>query len=111
MVKIESDKEYNGVKFIDLELIKDSIYEAEFSKCKFRNCDFSSTKFSLCRFDRCSFQDCNLSNLKLSETSFNEVDFESCKMIGIDFSLMNTELGLRLDCKFCDLSWSVFYKK
>ncbi|MBA3025049.1 MAG: pentapeptide repeat-containing protein [Sulfurimonas sp.] len=74
-------------EFKNISLCGAKIIKAEFEACTFVSCDFSETFFSSCRFVECRFENCNLSLVKLTNTKMSDVTFNSCKMIGIDWTM------------------------
>ncbi|MDF1880773.1 pentapeptide repeat-containing protein [Sulfurimonas sp. MAG313] len=74
-------------EFKGISLEGKKINKAEFETCTFISCDFSETFFSSCRFIECKFINCNLSLMKLTSTKISDVVFDSCKMIGIDWTM------------------------
>ena len=75
-------EEFKGLNFHGKKISK-----AEFEDCSFISCDFSETFFSSCRFIECSFTNCNLSLMKLTSSKLSALSFDSCKMIGIDWTM------------------------
>ena len=108
MLPIQSNQEYLEKDFNSLEILKGNISTIEFSDCIFNKCNFSDTVFTSCVFERCIFRNSNLSNIKLPNCKFIDSKFENCKIIGIDWKTVRTEMGLTLDCTKCDLSYSLF---
>lgn len=74
-------------EFKDITLHGKKITKAEFETCTFVSCDFSETFFSSCRFIECTFVNCNLSLMKLTSSKLSDLTFDSCKMIGIDWTM------------------------
>ena len=74
-------------EFKKIQLHTQTIKKAEFEDCDFDSCDFSESFFHSCRFINCRFKNCNLSLIKLTNTIISGCEFESCKMIGIDWSM------------------------
>ena len=80
----------------NITALKHGIYR----DCLFIQCDFSGQTFANYEFVDCEFKECNLSNLKTDNASFKTVLFSGCKLIGIDFSGINSFL---LKLKWCGL--------
>ena len=74
-------------EFKGVDLHGKKITKAEFEDCIFISCDFSETFFSSCRFIECRFENCNLSLMKLTSSKMSDVLFDSCKMVGIDWTM------------------------
>ena len=110
MNQITSNTEYKKQKFRSTTAESSVIKNVEFFNCTFESCDFSETAFHNCIFEECIFVGSNFSNCKFPNTKIDETKFKSCKLIGIDWSLLRTEMGLVLDCEGCDLSYSSFFK-
>ncbi len=108
MLPIQSNQEYSERSFNSLEILKQTRTSIDFTECTFNKCDFSETKFSGCIFEKCVFKNCNLSNIKLPESKLIDCTFEDSKVIGIDWNNLSTEMGLKLNCINCDLSYSLF---
>jgi fluoroquinolone resistance protein len=83
--------------FKDVSLHDVKITKAEFEACTFVSCDFSETIFLSCRFIECHFVNCNLSLMKLTDTKMSDITFESCKMIGIDWTMCDNKSLLRAE--------------
>ena len=86
-VEIVDNLDCFAEEFKGLSLHGEKVTKAEFETCTFISCDFSETFFSSCRFVECRFENCNLSLMKLTSTKMSDVTFESCKMIGIDWTM------------------------
>jgi len=89
----------------NLTALKPGIYR----DCLFIQCDFSCQTFANYEFVDCEFKECNLSNLKTDNASFKTVLFSGCKLIGFDFSGINSFL-LKLNFEDCNLNLSSFYE-
>lgn len=64
----------------------------EFTNCRFLKCDLSASVFINSVFTNCKFTECNLSNVKVDGASFNDVLLENSKLLGINFTKINTLL-------------------
>ena len=74
-------------EFEKVDLYQMSIKNAEFEECTFISCDFSETLFRSCRFIDCHFKNCNMSVMRLTDSKLSGCSFESCKMVGIDWTM------------------------
>lgn len=63
---------------------------AEFSECHFNGIDFTDYNFSRMKFLDCEFIECNLSNVSLTNASFRDVVFRKSKLLGLNWSPVNT---------------------
>ena len=104
MEKINIKKDFN-----ELNLTDRALEHYEFEECNFTGSDFTSAKLHGCVFDRCTFNSVILSATGLKNTKFTECKFRNCKLLGLEWSEVSSELGFRLDCEKCDLSYSRFY--
>ena len=99
-------------EFEKVDLYQMCIKNAEFEECTFISCDFSETLFRSCRFIDCNFKNCNMSVMKLTDTKLSGCIFESCKMVGIDWTMCDWKSLLSIEpMKFyqCILNDSNFY--
>ena len=112
VVKIVDNLDCFAEEFKSITLHTEKITKAEFEACTFVSCDFSETFFSSCRFIECHFENCNLSLMKLTDTKMSDVTFDSCKMIGIDWTMANWKSLLSAEpirFKECILNDSNFF--
>lgn len=79
----------------------------EYDKCIFDGCNLSRINLSDSKFIDCTFKNCDLSLAILSRTSMQEVFFGHCKLMGINFTAINS-FGLSLSFDNCQLQHSVF---
>lgn len=93
--------------FTDVSQEDQVFRQQEFSRCTFERCRFARSVFEECRFDACTFKECDLSVLKAPNSAFLGVRFEACKMIGIDWTLVNSRF-FRIDLDKCMLNHSTF---
>lgn len=63
--------------------------EKLFSDCVFVGCDFTEADLTEARFENCRFEECNLSNTTVARTRLDTVSFVGCKLLGIQFRLVN----------------------
>jgi len=108
MPKIESNKTYNKEHFHNIDEESIEIEKSEFTGCRFENCNLTKSSFNKCIFENCSFTKCNLSICHFKKSSLVDYKFDNSKLLGIDWSEFSTKIGLGLNCKFCDLSYSTF---
>lgn len=69
-----------------------------FYNCTFKNCDFNEADFSDTLFSECIFISSNLSLALLKNTKLQDVRFEDCKILGVDFTVVNPliiEIGFK----------------
>ncbi|MCB9197916.1 MAG: pentapeptide repeat-containing protein [Flavobacteriales bacterium] len=71
------------------------------------NLDLSDQKLDFSKFIDCDFNSCNLSNVTILETSFQNCYFTETKLIGINFSNVNSFL-FAIKCERSDLSFTYF---
>ncbi|MFT7561434.1 MAG: fluoroquinolone resistance protein [Flavobacteriales bacterium] len=99
------DCDYHGLS-LDGQILQ----SLEFEACRFTACNFSGAKIQGCKFLDCSFVNCNLNVVSLSYSCLIDVIFESCKLRGIDWTLLNWDaLGGGVQFKECQLDESSFY--
>jgi uncharacterized protein YjbI with pentapeptide repeats len=87
LLHIQDNMDCFAEEFKNISLYQKKITKAEFEACTFVSCDFSETFFSSCRFVECRFENCNLSLMKITNSKMSDVTFNSCKMIGIDWTM------------------------
>ena len=111
-MNIQNQENFEHVEFDGIQDVKD-IKSKTFLNCSFKDCDFTESDFSLSRFSDCRFHNCNLSLIVVSETKLQDVCFDSCKIMGVDFTLIN-KLIFKIDfqesqiikCSFSELDMS-----
>lgn len=81
------DQEFNLIDYR-----KEDIQGIQFEECIFNQCNFTGVSLSKCTFISCTFIDCDLSSAKIPQTAFQEVEFKNCKLMGLDFSGINSFL-------------------
>lgn len=74
-------------EFEKIDLYQVMIKNAEFEECTFTSCDFSEAIFRSCRFIDCHFINCNMSVMRLTDSKLSGCSFESCKLLGIDWTM------------------------
>lgn len=109
-MELKSNTDYSNQAFGSVIQLGHVFKGIEFSGCSFNMCDFSDCTFNDCTFEECIFQSSNLSNCKLDNSRIVDSKFNRSKMIGIDWAKLNTQLGLKLECEGCDLSYGVFLR-
>ena len=62
----------------------------EFLNCEFKNCNFTKSDLSNNIFEDCSFKSCNFSLTVFRNTGLRTIKFIGCKLMGIDFSVVNS---------------------
>lgn len=92
--KIKSDfdlsaHEHFDQRFQHLDLSEICLENVTFEDCVFESCDFSQGQFINCRFTQCEFLSCHLSMVSCNKTRFYEVSFKECKLLGIDWTLVD----------------------
>ena len=97
VVNIVDNLDCFAEEFKGISLHGSKITKAEFEDCTFVSCDFSETFFSSCRFVECHFENCNLSLMKLTSSKMSDVTFESCKMVGVDWTMADWKSLLSAD--------------
>lgn len=103
-----SNTDYFQKTFKDIDLSSQSVENSTFEDCKFINCSFFEGSLYNCNLDDCEFTGCNISMTKLDNTKIRDTKFTKCKMLGLEWNTLSTELGLKLDCEKCDLTYGSF---
>ncbi|MBK8503914.1 MAG: pentapeptide repeat-containing protein [Saprospiraceae bacterium] len=98
------DQRYSGIDFTKNPLDKDT-----YDHCSFIDCDFRSSDLTNINFRECRFELSNLSLARIESTSFKDTGFSHSKMLGLDFSGINSFL-LSLSFAHCQLDLSSFRK-
>lgn len=94
--------------FVDLDLHSEIIAEKVFYKTTFKKCLFQSVKFKKCTFESTIVDHSSFLNCQFIDCSFRGTSFNTCKALGIDWSLNPSSLGHNLTFTGCDLSYSTF---
>ncbi|MFT4537450.1 MAG: fluoroquinolone resistance protein [Saprospiraceae bacterium] len=81
----------------------------EFEFCSFRECNLSGSDISETIFIDTEFVDCNFSNANVKKASFQDVKFVNCKLLGLQFSTINS-FSFSASFESCNLSHSSFNK-
>ena len=97
------DQQYKKINFTESKLML-----GEYESCTFNNCQFTNIELSNFSFTECEFTDCDLSGVKLNNTGLKDLNFLKCKILGVDFSPVNSFL-LELNFDHCQLDLSSFY--
>jgi len=100
--------EYTDTEFANIILTKTEIKGIEFDNCSFLDCDFNESTFTDISFSDCAFTNCNLGVTKYKDSQMRDCKFVGCRLMGIDWRSLVSALGMVLDCKDCDLSYSAF---
>ncbi len=98
---------YSNRTFVDLVHEGQTFRQREFASCTFERCRFGRSVFQECRFEGCTFKECDLGVIQVPGSIFIDVRFEGCKMIGVDWTAINTRL-LRMGFDRCVLTHSTF---
>jgi fluoroquinolone resistance protein len=107
---MQSSTSYNELHFKKEDFSKQNIELTQFERCIFTKCDFTESIFNKVLFESCKFIDCNFSLVKFPESKILDGYFKDCKLVGIDWGILNTKMGLKIRCIRSDLSFSVFPK-
>ena len=110
-MELKDNAFYEGLTFSDLEFSRGIIKSSTFERCEFVDCDFNESQFNDCKFLECVFKNSNLGLVKLTQTRFIETRFELCKIIGVNWTLLNwTGITMSAPVGFdsCDISFSAF---
>ncbi|MDQ7050613.1 MAG: pentapeptide repeat-containing protein [Enterobacterales bacterium] len=83
----QQNKEFYQQEFKSLDLNGQILSGKTFDKCQLIECDFTQAQLIDCQFIDCQFIKSNLSVVKLNQSRFLDVIFESCKTIGIDWTI------------------------
>ncbi len=103
--------DYSYQKFESVQLGEDSLAKKTFIGCEFTSCQFEGTDFTQATFEDCLFRDCALYTVNLNGASWVEVELDGCKLVNVNFSLLNqmiTSFGFKvckiISCTFDDMS-------
>jgi len=110
-MELKHDSLYEGLTFSLLEFSRGLVCSSIFERCEFVDCDFNESEFTNCKFVECVFKHTNLASVKLTQARFIETRFELCKIIGVNWTLLNwTGITLSAPIGFdsCDISFSAF---
>lgn len=99
---------YKEESFGKINFKEQKAESVEFYKCTFTSCIFNNSIFEDCVFEKCTFTGCDLSVVKFTGSSFIDVTFADCKMIGIDWTLVQKHVSINFFK--CLLNESSFYK-
>lgn len=98
-------------KFETVQLGEDSLAKKTFIGCEFISCQFEGTDFTQATFEDCLFKDCALYTVNLNGASWVEVELDGCKLVNVNFSLLNqmiASFGFKtckiISCTFDDMS-------
>lgn len=83
------------------------LLQKEYEECIFQNCNFKGSNLSTKRFHDVIFKNCDFSAVDLKHAILSEVSFESCKLLGLNFSLLDSFL-LSFRANNSDFSYSIF---
>ena len=82
------------------------VNNSEYIDCTFENVDFTEFDLISCKFIECRFSKCNLSNAKINYSTFRDVKFFDCKLIGVNWSVVQSASELHFED--CILDFNVF---
>ena len=103
----------NGKSYADVR-IKDANYDAkilidiEFEYVEFQDCSFVETVFENCRFIDCTFKTSDMSLCKAKYTQFLDVLFEDCRVVGVNWSQIQSNLGVSIEFSHSVVNDSIF---
>jgi fluoroquinolone resistance protein len=104
MARANADMDFDGITYINEELLKGT-----YEKCTFLNCELHEADLSDYSFIDCTFDNCNLSMAKLRNTALKTVVFKNCKLLGLNFSdCKSFQLAMGFDN--CNLSLATFFR-
>jgi fluoroquinolone resistance protein len=63
-----------------------------YEMCIFDTCNFQSADFSYCNFTNCTFTNSNLSVMTIKNCNISETKFISCKITGVDWTVVSNSL-------------------
>jgi len=81
---------HEGKIFENINYSEKKLSGREFVNCVFKNCNFTTSDLSNNNFEDCTFQSCNFSLTIFRNTGLRTVKFIGCKLMGIDFSVINS---------------------
>jgi len=96
-------------KFRTQDFTIEPLVKDEYEDCTFDNCNFYGSDLSHISFRSCTFQNCDFSLVKLLNTTLSDVKFISCKLLGVQFEVINPFL-LSVGFDNCLLKLAVFNK-
>ncbi len=102
----KSGEDYYQREFKGLELDSAVFDNVEFEKCEFVDCKWIDVGLLESRIIDCEFKDCYISALKLSGTSISTLKVKESKIIGINWS--DLESIDEVEFVKCDLSMGNF---
>lgn len=108
MEPIKSKQTYENIVFQDASTESAYTTQSDFEDCTFKSCNFNAKSFGDCLFAKCTFENCDIGAVKLPNSKFDECRFVNCRLSGVNWSTLRDELGTKLACESCDLSYSVF---
>jgi uncharacterized protein YjbI with pentapeptide repeats len=80
----------------------------EFSRCTFRNIQLHATRWARTRLEECVFESCDLSRANPAQLSLRDVTFKNCKLMGIDWSGLESFPAMRFES--CNLRYASFVR-
>ncbi len=80
------------------------VSDAEFVDCEFEGVDFQSRDLTNIKIIESRIKNCNLSNTNLSYSIFRDIKFSQSKLIGLDFSTLNSVSDLSFDLCILDMA-------
>ncbi|MFP3855253.1 MAG: pentapeptide repeat-containing protein [Anaerolineales bacterium] len=90
---IQSAVTYMDQQFRNLDLARSEISITEFIDCTFTNCSLVESSLHQCQLMDCQFKDSDLSLMTLPSSRLIGVRFEGCKIIGLDWTLLDWPAG------------------
>ena len=81
--------DYSYQNFEATQVGDDSLANKAFIGCEFISCQFEGTDFTQTTFEDCLFKDCALYTVNLYGASWVEVELDGCKLVNVNFSLLN----------------------
>ncbi|HML39699.1 MAG TPA: pentapeptide repeat-containing protein [Bellilinea sp.] len=85
MPEIQSNSEYQGEKYKNLNFEQARIQRTEFVNCTFNRVNLREADFLYSKFHECTFTNCDLSLSSVKGCVFNQVRFEDCTLVGINW--------------------------
>ncbi|MEH6445642.1 MAG: pentapeptide repeat-containing protein [Oceanospirillaceae bacterium] len=107
-----TQNDYYAQQFKKISGVSNFFSTLTFEDCRFESCDFSEASFNNCQFLECDFVNCNFSLAKFKGTRLQETTFNECKLLGIDWTLINwpsVVLDSLVSFERCVLNDSSFY--
>ena len=105
---LEGENDFYEETFTGLDLPAAELSGKQFEACTFEKAALAGATISRCTFLDCRFLDCDLSSASVVNTSFRDIVFLRSKLVGIDWSTANTNMGFDVRFEDCVLDYCGF---